>query len=150
LVPKLGLTFGISFVGRFADLLSESPDLNVLWQTLGPESEIGTCGKSTSFRWDLDDWEIDDPRIRSHSESLRAIHQWLKVQRISHRVILFDDGWPDVLGDLPEVGEVFTGPATCLTLRWQSSEGDPSSVVANDAEFMTDGDDIPDSELWAM
>jgi len=149
LVPKLGLTFGIALAGNFRKLHRKLPDLAGPWRALGPESEREVADGVVTFRWDLDDCEIDDPQLRTHTESLKAIHQLLEERSIPYRVVFFDDGWPVVLGDLPEAGEVFAGPATYLTLRWES-KGDPYSVVANDAEFMVDGDDIPDSELWAL
>jgi hypothetical protein len=128
----------------------KSPDLFVPWIALGPESEFGTIANLAIFRWDLDECEIDDPQLRSHTESLRAIHRSLEERSIPHRIVPFDDGWPDVLGELAEAGDVFTGPSTCLTLGWQSQEGDSNTVTANDAEFMADGDEIPDSQLWAL
>lgn len=150
LVPKLGLTFGIALGRNFLDLHRELPDLAGPWRALGPESQREAADGVVTFRWDLDGCEIDAPQIRTHTESLKAIHQLLEERSIPYRVVVFDDGWPEVLGDLPEGGEVFAGPATFLALRWESKEGDPSSVVANDAEFMVDGDDIPESELWAL
>ena len=150
LVPKLGLTFGITLERSFADQHGGATDLAALWLTLGPESECEIAEGLTTFRWDLDDCELEDPQVQSRTESLKAISRWLEDRRIPHRIVLFDKGWPEVLGDLPEVDDVFAGPATCLTLQWQSQEGDTSSVVANDAEFMADGDDIPNSPLWAL
>lgn len=150
LVPKLGLTFGISLGRRFADLRSELPDLGGPWHALGPESDCGISENLTTFRWDLDDCEFDDPQVRSRSESLKAIHRWLAERSIPHRIVVFDNGWPEVLGELSEAGDVFTGPATCLSLRWQSRSNEYNSVTANDAEFIADGDDVPDSPLWAL
>ena len=150
LVPKLRLTFGITLEKSVAARRRDSPDLLVPWIALGPESEFGTIDDLAIFRWDLDDCEIDDPQIRSHAGSLRAIHRSLEERSTPHRIVLFDDGWPDVLGELDEAGDVFTGPATFLTLGWQSQDGDSSTLTANDAEFMADGDEIPDSQLWAL
>lgn len=150
LVPKLGLTFGITLGKTVASRRHESPDLVVPWSALGPESEVGVADDLAAFRWDLDHCEVGDPQLRSHTESLRAIHRSLEERRIPHRIVLFDDGWPDILGELAEAGDVFTGPSTCLTLDWQSQDGDSNTVTANDAEFIADGDEIPDSQRWAL
>ena len=144
------MTFGITLSRRFADQHSKTPAIATPWLALGPESERGISEGLATFRWDLDDCEFDDPQVRSHTESLKAIHRWLAERSISHRIVVFDNGWPEVLGELSEAGDVFTGPATYLKLRWQSPEGGASSVTANDGEFMADGDDIPDSPLWAL
>ena len=150
LIPKLGLTFGITLGGDHARLLAESPKLATHWDALGPTSEIGSEGEFTAFRWDLDGCKIDHIRASSATHSLKSIQRWLSAHNIPHRVVLFDNGWPEVFGDLPETSDVFTGPATCLSLQWQSSSDEFCCVTANDAEFMVDGDDISDSQLWAL
>lgn len=150
LVPKLGLTFGITLGKSVAARRLKSPDLFVPWNSLGPETEFEAADDLAIFRWDLEECEIDDPQLRSRAESLRAIHRSLEERNAPHRIVLFDDGWPDVLGELAEAGDVFTGPSTCLTLGWQSQDGDSNTVTANDAEFIADGDEIPDSQLWVL
>jgi len=150
LIPKLGLTFGITLRTRDADLRCSSPELAALWRALDPESESSSADGLTAFRWDLDGCRLDDPRIAAHTLTLRAIQRWLDDQKIPNRTAFFDEGWPEVSGELPAMDDVFTGPATCLTLEWISRAGDLESVTANDAEFVVDGDGLPDSELWAL
>jgi hypothetical protein len=150
LVPKLGLTFGITLRNSDASQRDSSPEWAALWHALGPESESGNADGLTAFRWDLDDCGVDDPRICAQTMTLRAIKRWLEDRKIPYRAVLFDIGSPEVSGELPAIDDVFTGPANCLTLSWQARTGEPNSVTANDAEFMVDGDDVPDSELWAL
>lgn len=152
LVPKLGLTFGITLRNADASQRDSSPEWAALWRALGSESESGSADGLTAFRWDLDDCGIDDPRICAQTMVFRTIQRQLEDRKIPYRMILFDEGTVEVAGDLPlaDVDDVFTGPATCLTLAWHSRTGEPNSVTANDTEFMADGDDAPDSELWAL
>jgi len=150
LIPKLGLTFGITLRASDADQSVHSSGLTAIWRRLGPESESGSADGLTAFRWDLDDCEIDDPQIPAQAQGLKAIQCWLEERNIPYRVVLFDQGYPGDFGDLPQIDDIFIGPATCLTLSWKTATGEPNSVTANDAEFMIDGDGVPDSELWTL
>lgn len=150
LIPQLGLTCGITLGKDYARLRDELPNFAAYWDALGPPSDVGRVGDVTGFRWDLDEYDIDDPQVASVTQSLKSLQRLLGEHKIRHRIVLFDNGFPEVFGDLPETSDVFTGPATCLSLRWQSSSDKYNSVTANDAEFMLDGDDVPDSQLWAL
>lgn len=150
LVPKLGLTFGITLRTADTPQCVSTPELAALWRALGPESESSSADGLTAFRWDLDGCRLDDPRISVHTLTLRAIQRWLEDRKIPYRSVLFDKGSPEVAGELPAIEDVFIGPATCLRLSWESRTGEPNSLTANDAEFMVDGDEVPDSELWAL
>lgn len=145
LVPRLGLTVGL--VVERDSIAMKSNEVRKHLKQLGRPSDDGKEDGLVGFRWDLE-FKFGDRGIHAAIRSLNEIEEALIQAHEPYRIATFEGRFGIVHGDLGEVGDVCGDPMAIVVIKWLGQTGDINEVAANDSEFVVNGDDVPELELF--
>lgn len=148
LIILAAFTVGLSLAAKALAELKRASPFRDLYRSLGKPSDHSIDDGIATLRWDIDEAPLRSATIDSVSHTLSGIAELLQAREIEHRVTFFHAGTGEIRGQLEEVGDVFIGPDVYVTIRWLSPDGTPNHVTANTSEFTSDGDELPESEIW--
>lgn len=147
--PVLEITAGMVLRLEDKDRIDASPLLRALIAALGAPAETGGTEEFVCYRWDVAS-PIDQTKVvEVFCKKLGAVRKQLDQQGIPYRITTFNGGSASAEGELEEVddADVYGGPSVSAWLKWEGPSG-VNRVTANEGDWICDGDDIPDSDVW--